>query len=254
MSGSNTSRSRGTIRRLNRRDRSRRPKGNMAPSLTIPENWSFQSGDVAKAFDQHVRISLPWYDFVTGAVAHFARAYIPADGVVVDVGASTGNIGRALAPTLKQRGADFRPIDNSPDMVAVYDGPGLLEIIDATAYDFESPPRPDLIICFLSLMFVPVGKRGELIERMKSALNPGGALLVVDKMIPRPGYVGTVAYRLTLAAKHEAGATANEIIAKELSISGVQRPMSESELPGFVEFFRFGDFAGFVWEKQAVEL
>lgn len=225
-----------------------------AKKLKIPGNWTFRTPAVASAFDAHVRESLPWYDFVTAAVAHFARAYIPESGFVIDVGASTGNIGRALAATLDQRHAYFLPIDNSPEMAKIYDGPGSIEIADAVAFNFAKTTRPDLIVCFLSLMFVAVADRAALIERMKSALDPGGALIVVDKMVPRPGYVGTVAYRLTLAAKHEAGASAEEIIAKELSISGVQRPMSESELPGFVEFFRFGDFAGFVWEKSAAVL
>jgi len=54
------------------------------------------------------------------------------------------------------------------------------------------------------------------------------------------------------AAGKAAGAKPEEIIAKELSIAGVQRPMSIDELEGFVEFFRFGDFAGFVWERPNV--
>lgn len=191
---------------------------------------------------------------MTGAVAHFARAYIPNGGYVIDVGASTGNVGRALARTLEQRRAYLLPIDNSKDMAKIYAGPGQMVVADAVSFNFAETTRPDLIVCFLSLMFVAVADRARLIEKMKDALDPGGALIVVDKMVPRPGYVGTVAYRLTLAAKHEAGASAEEIIAKELSISGVQRPMSESELPGFVEFFRFGDFAGFVWEKSAAVL
>ncbi len=228
-----------------------------AKKLKIPGDWTFRTPAVASAFDAHVRESLPWYDFVTGAVAHFARAYIPDGGYVIDVGASTGNIARALAATLDQRRAYLIAIDNSPDMVKLFDGGTTrcnIQLANAVSFDFAGQTRPDLIVCFLSLMFVAVADRAALIERMKSALDPGGALIVVDKMIPRPGYVGTVAYRLTLAAKHEAGAKPDEIIAKELSISGVQRPISESELPGFVEFFRFGDFAGFVWEKPATAL
>lgn len=228
--------------------------GKPAKKLSIPADWTFRTPAVAAAFDAHVRESLPWYDFVTGAVAHFARAYIPKGGYVIDVGASTGNIGRALAPTLDQRNAYLLPIDNSEDMAKIYAGPGQMVVADAVSFNFAATTRPDLIVCFLSLMFVAVADRARLIEKMKDALDPGGAMIVVDKMVPRPGYVGTVAYRLTLAAKHEAGASAEEIIAKELSISGVQRPMSESELPGFVEFFRFGDFAGFVWEKSAAVL
>lgn len=217
-----------------------------------PNNWTFRSPTVAAAFDAHVREQLPWYDLATGAVAHIARSYVPERGVVVDVGASTGNIGRALTKLLEARRASFIPIDNSLDMAKLYDGPGHVEILDVADFDFVEA-KPDVIVCFLSLMFVPVKGRERLIrERMKRYVQPGGAIIVVDKIVPQAGYVGTVNYRLTLSAKYEAGAKPEEIIAKELSIAGVQRPMSIDELEGFVEFFRFGDFAGFVWERPNV--
>jgi tRNA (cmo5U34)-methyltransferase len=217
--------------------------------LAIPVDWSFKTPAVASAFDSHVREQLPWYEIATGAVAHVARCYIPQGGTVIDVGASTGNIGRAIQKTLEARSAKLIALDASEDMRDLYDAPGSFEIVDVTEYDF-GPRKPDLIICFLALMFVPVKQRAQLIARMKNAVMPGGAIAVVDKIVPSGGYLGTVSYRLTLAAKYEAGAAPDEIIAKELSIAGVQRPMSSEELSGFTEFFRFGDFAGFVWESH----
>jgi tRNA (cmo5U34)-methyltransferase len=218
--------------------------------LEIPREWTFRSKGVAERFDSHVREQLPWYSLATGIVAEIARAYVPMDGVVIDVGASTGNVGRALAPMLTARHARLFPFDSAIEMSAVYDAPGQFENCDAVDYDYAARD-PDLIVCFLSLMFVAVGDRRNLIEKMKDALRPGGAIVVFDKMVPRPGYAGTVAYRLTLAAKRDAGASPAEIVAKELSISGVQRPMSDGELSGFLEVFRFGDFAGWVHERSA---
>lgn len=221
-----------------------------AKKLTVPKEWTFRSREVARFFDSHVRESLPWYDLATGIVAHVGRSYVPNGGTVVDVGASTGNVGRALAPMLEARDACLIAIDSASEMASVYDGPGSLTIADAVDFDYAGK-KADLIVCFLSLMFVPVAKRAVLIRRMMHEVAPGGAVLVFDKMVPRPGYVGTVAYRLTLAAKREAGASPAEIIAKELSIAGVQRPIAEDELRDFVEVFRFGDFAGFIFERSA---
>lgn len=214
----------------------------------VPAEWVWDA-EVAKNFDAHVRESLPWYDLATGVVAHIARAYLPIGGHVVDVGASTGNIGRALDPLLRARNVRFTPIDPSLEMLAVYKGPGHLIPSSAQEFDFDSA-RPDLVVCFLSLMFVPVFDRGKLIQRMTRSLRPGGAVVVFDKMVPRPGYAGTVSYRLTLAAKMDAGATPAEIVEKELSIAGVQRPIEDLEMEGFVEIFRFGDFAGWLWEAR----
>jgi tRNA (cmo5U34)-methyltransferase len=215
----------------------------------VPEEWTFKSEHVAKHFDAHVREQLPWYELATGIVAHVARQYLPERGCVVDVGASTGNIGRALADTIKARHVEFIPIDSAPQMQAVYDGPGELRTIDVVDFDFADE-QPDLVVAFLALMFVPIPLRRNLVERIKGSLRPGGAFVVFDKMEPRPGYLGVVTYRLTLAAKHEQGATAEDVIAKELSLAGLQRPMNEGELEGFVEVFRFGDFTGWVYEKR----
>lgn len=225
-------------------------KSGAKDKFDIPREWTFRSKGVAEGFDSHVREQLPWYQLATGIVAEIARAYVPLEGKVVDVGASTGNVGRALAPMLTARRATLHAIDSAPDMQNVYDAPGTFEVCDATRFNFASA-RADLVVCFLSLMFVAVKDRKALIYKMRTAVEPGGAVIVFDKMVPRPGYAGTVAYRLTLAAKQEAGASPAEIVAKELSISGVQRPMSDDELSGFLEVFRFGDFAGWVHERPA---
>lgn len=219
--------------------------------LSIPKNWTFRRGDVAANFDQHVRASLPWYDLATGAVAHIARHYIPEGGTVIDIGASNGNIGRALADTLAARGARLIAVDNAKEMLARYSGPGQPVISDARAFNYAAE-KPDLIVSFLVLMFIPVAERAAVLDRMKAAVRPGGAVLVFDKMHTRAGHVGSVIYRLTLAAKYEAGATADDIIRKELSLAGIQRPMSESELAGFEPIFRFGDFGGYLYERPAV--
>lgn len=215
-------------------------------SLDIPASWTFKSEDVAAGFDAHVREQLPWYDLATGIVAQLARHFIPPGGIVVDVGASTGNIGRAIEPTLLSRGARLIAIDEAEAMQGKYAGPGDFLLADARSYDFAKT-RPDLIIAFLALMFVPVADRAALLGRMRSAVRPGGAVVVFDKREPIGGEIGQIIYRLTLAAKYEAGAKPEEIIAKELSLAGVQRPMAKEELVGFVEVFRFGDFGGWIY-------
>ncbi|ELT51005.1 type 12 methyltransferase [Brucella intermedia M86] len=219
--------------------------------LNIPENWTFKNPEVAQAFDRHVREQLPWYDIATGIVSHVARHYVPENGTVIDVGASTGNVGRAIAPTLAARNARLIAIDNAADMADRYDAPGEMLISDVQSFDFQ-PFKPDLIVAFLALMFVPVAERAGVVRQMVNAIQPGGAVLVFDKMAARAGHIGSVIYRLTLAAKYENGAPADEIIQKELSLAGVQRPMTEAELPGFDPLFRFGDFAGFIYERPAI--
>lgn len=215
--------------------------------MDIPREWTFENTKVASGFDRHVREQLPWYDLVTGAVAHIARHYIPRNGLVYDIGASTGNIGQAIEETILERKAKLVGIESSAEMCARYKAPGELVQIDALDYRFQPY---DLAICYLVLMFLPVGKRQEFIDYLKSLIKPGGALLIVDKCEAATGYEATVFWRLTLAGKIAAGVDAESVIAKELSLSGVQRPLDPAMLgDDAVQWFRFGDFAGWIVTK-----
>jgi tRNA (cmo5U34)-methyltransferase len=159
--------------------------------MKIPRNWTFETEEVANGFDRHVREQLPWYDLATDALKHVARHYIPENGVVYDIGASTGNIGRALAPVIQARNARLIGIEPSEEMCKIYDAPGSAICSKAEDFNFEAF---DL------------------------------AVLV----------------------------SAEEIIEKELSLSGVQRPITEEQLGGsFVNWFRFGDFSGYIIERPA---
>jgi tRNA (cmo5U34)-methyltransferase len=215
--------------------------------MKIPSNWTFKSAEVAEGFDRHVREQLPWYDLTTGIVAHVARHYIPEGGLVYDIGASTGNIGRALSDTLEKRNANLVAIDNAPEMSAIYQGPGEIVTADALEFDYE---RFDFAVAFLALMFFPVTKRRSWVHSMTAKIKPGGAMLIFDKCSPGKGYASTVLSRLALAGKRASGVPADEIVEKELSLAGVQRPIDWMAVipPQSIEVFRFGDFAGWLIE------
>lgn len=215
--------------------------------MEIPASWTFETSEVAKGFDNHVREQLPWYDLATNAITHIARHYIPQNGLVYDIGCATGNVGRNLSDTLEARKARLVGIDPSDEMRKLYDAPGIF--ICSKAEDYQYEPF-DLGILFLALMFVEPSKRVSYMAALYKNCKPGGAIILFDKLEPTQGYLGTIMYRLTLAGKYQAGVNAQEIIDKELSLAGVQRPISLKQLPCFpYQWFKFGDFAGYILEK-----
>src|SRR5882724_12743068 len=92
--------------------------------MQIAQNWTFKAADVADEFDRHVREQLPWYDMATGAMSHVARHYLPRGGSMLDVGCSTGNVGRALLDVIEERRIRVLGIDDSAEMINRYIGPG----------------------------------------------------------------------------------------------------------------------------------
>lgn len=216
--------------------------------MNIPDRWTFQNGHVAEHFDKHVREQLPWYELVTKATAFIARQYIQPGTRVYDIGASTGNIGRALKDTLQERKADLIAVESSAHMAKLYDAPGQVHLTTAQAEVYEPF---SVAILFLTLQFVPPDERPRLLRKLTTKMAPTGVIIVVDKHLPHgfSGEVDSALYRLTLQAKLDAGATPDEIIEKELSLVGSARPYHLHQLLLMedihaTEFFRYGHFAG----------
>lgn len=217
--------------------------------MRIPNNWTFETEEIAQEFDTHVREQLPWYDLATNAVTHFAKHYIPKNGLVYDIGASTGNIGRAIAPIISARSATLIPIEESEEMAKRYIGPGKDRLIvgDVTKVEIFDY---DVGILFLTFMFLPPAVRYEWLKNFFAKARSGGAVIIVDKVETVNGYIATALGRLTLAGKVDAKVPKDEIVDKELSLAGIQRPIDQKKLPeGGVEFFRYGDFAGWIFAK-----
>ena len=214
--------------------------------MKIPVDWTFENADVAEHFDAHVREQLPWYDLATGMVAHIARHYVTDHGLIYDIGASTGNIGTAMAATIRARLARLIAIESSTHMAGHYAGPGDLIVADARDVSFEPF---DVAVAFLVFMFLPVPDRITLLRELEAAVKPGGAIVIVDKQEQPGGYLGTILHRVTLAGKVATGTSSEDIVAKELSLQGVQRPLSPDFPPAGREVFRFGEFVGWVVES-----
>lgn len=217
--------------------------------MEIPEHWTFKSRAVADDFDAHVREQLPWYDLVTAGIVQIGRHFIGRGGLVYDIGASKGNVGRALDETVRDRGARLISVEESTEMADQWFGPGELHVNPAQEEPWE---EFDFAVLNLVLMFLRPDEQGELLQKLQRNIRHGGALVLVERMLPPFGYLSIVNSRLTLAAKLGSGADPADIIAKELSIAGSQRPIDARVLlaHGAVEWFRYGDFAGWVITKE----
>lgn len=214
--------------------------------MQIPNEggWTFESNEVAKGFDSHVREQLPWYDIATGLAVHIIRHYLPENGVMYDIGASTGNISLACKELIKNRKIELISLEPSIEMRQQYKSIG--ELVSDKAEDHKYK-NFDVAIMFLTMMFVPISKRDNLMNELIIKCKKGGCILIFDKCEPKGGYISTVMYRLALAGKVSTGTSSDNIVKKELSLSGCQRPF-EPKSYNAVEVFRFGDFAGWIIE------
>jgi tRNA (cmo5U34)-methyltransferase len=207
-------------------------------------DFKFSGEMIGEKFNTHVKEQLPFYEMVTNAVTMIVRNYLPENGLVYDIGASTGNITKNIKDFAISRNAKVESIERSEEMSRTWKGYGIIHTANAIEFEYQNF---DVCICFLVLMFLSIEERKKLLLNLKSKVKQGGIIIVVDKLLVNGGYFGTVMRRLTLDWKLKNGATPEQIISKELSLSGVQRPMTAMEING-IEFFKFGEFVGWVIE------
>lgn len=221
-----------------------------ASKLEIPGDaaWTFKNTNVAENFDAHVNEQLPWYRLVTDLMAHVGRHYLTENSRMYDIGASTGNVTRSLTSEIEARNIQAISIDNSQAMQDMWRGVGEFQLADARAFDYQ---EYSFGVCFLVLMFLPPNDQKNLLDKLYDKLENGGCLLIVDRTAQGEGYLGTVMQRLTMANKLKAGASPEDILKKEMSLAGIQRPIKNSLLAPYnaTEVFRMGDFAAWVITK-----
>ena len=215
-------------------------------------SWTFETKEIAETFDSHVREQLPWYDMVTDAVCYIARNYLTEGGVVVDVGASTGNMIDKLMPLVEERWADVVAIEKSKSMCNIlqkkYKKSDYVVIENNDVINHELP-NADVLIVFLTMMFIPIRKRKALMSALRASCKQGGVIVVVDKVADHDGYFSTVLKRLTMQFKLQQGAKPEDALNKEMSLAGVQIPIDPAILgEDAKQFFRMGEFAGWVIE------
>jgi tRNA (cmo5U34)-methyltransferase len=215
-------------------------------------SWTFETPEIAAGFDDHVREQLPWYDMVTDAVVYIVRNYLTDSNTVVDVGASTGNMVDKLMPLLLERKAYAVALEKSPTMVEVlnkrFESHHNVRVVreDVRTCGWE---QAQVYVVFLTMMFIPVHERKRVIDRLRANLLKGGVLVVVDKVCDHGGYFATVLKRLGMHWKIQQGASLGDVTTKEMSLAGVQIPFDPAMLGADAkEFFRMGEFAGWVVE------
>ncbi len=220
--------------------------------MHIPTNWTFNNPDIAENFDAHVIEQLPWYPMATDLICHLARCFLQDHSVLVDLGCSTGMITRKLADVIKDRKIKAISVDNSKEMIENFQGVGKAFYGDMMSLDLY--PAFDVCILCLSLMFTDVSKRKPFLKGLAGKTKVGGVIIILDKIEPPAGYLGTCINRMSIKNKYESGVEAKAIIDKELSLCGAQRPATEGLFDQFglhfQQFFRVGDFVGYIWEAK----
>jgi tRNA (cmo5U34)-methyltransferase len=164
------------------------------------------------AYDQQIGRWVPGYEDMIATVVAILDDVLPADPLVIDLGAGTGALSGAILAAIPR--ARLLLIDIDPTMLAGaasrLAAHGARAELRRGSFDDALPPC-DAVVASLALHHVPeLDRKRALYTRIYSALRPGGVLLSADATVHEDGPESARFYREWAARMAAAGIGADE--------------------------------------------
>ena len=221
---------------------------------------------VVKVFDDMVSRSVPYYNETQRMLAEIAADHVKEGSFVYDLGCSTGTtlieIDKLIPSDIK-----FIGIDESPEMLDKCDlklkEAGFVRPYELIPGDLHEPlpiKNASVVILCLTMQFVRPLYRERLLRNIYAGLNPGGILLLVEKVLAESTVFNRDFIKYYYNYKRRNHYSEVEISQKREALENVLIPykLSENLLllkeAGFGDcetFFKWYNFSGMIAYKKS---
>ena len=196
---------------------------------TMPDGkWEFNA-DVASVFGDMLSRSIPGLSDLRNQIKFIVAHTMPLGGSILEIGCSDGQQIESIKELEDQISIiKIYGIDNSQEM---------LEIADEKCGDYAKlmnhdiskgmprfiggPLKYDLILCVLTLQFIPVELRPKILKFIKNSIRNGGRFIFVEKVIFPDDDTQTLMTKVYHAIKMQNGYTLEQVVAKNESLRNV---------------------------------
>lgn len=231
---------------------------------TIPNGqWKFDE-KVTKVFDNMLERSIPGYLDMRNLTTSLAVKYAIPGTAIVDLGCSRGGslipIIKAVSRNHKFIGVEISEAMRNSCIGALNEIEDLdFEILDLDLRDSYPKDSASVVLSILTLQFIPIEYRQEILARAFRSLVPGGAIILVEKILGFDAHINRTFVDLYYQIKGENGYTEEQINSKRKSLEGVLVPVTASwneqllQESGFKHvdcFWRNLNFAGWIGIKE----
>ena len=215
-------------------------------------SWDF--GDVAETFDDHVRRHLPGYDQIQNLAVSAALWNCYKGCRVLDIGCSTG-LTLSMLSTRAAHPFEAFGIDSSFEMVVKarerfekmpFDlSQHTIDFVHNTVMGFPVPDERvdvqgfDVIFALFTLQFIPTPKRWETLARIEELTREGGVFILAEKTTGDCPQGAELLSGLYSDWKVSAGVGPDEILGKWASLRGRLIPWPASTYEKWANAHRF---------------
>ena len=186
--------------------------------------------EVVRVFDNMISRSVPGYETILSHTGELAYRYVQPQTNCYDLGCSLGASTLAISQRVADRDAKIIAVDNSSAMLekcasilAASNTSAEIQLINGDICDIEIS-NASLVVMNFTLQFVPLAQRPQLLEKIYQGLNPGGCLIISEKLSFEPESLNTLLSELHHDFKRAQGYSDLEISQKRDSIENVLVP------------------------------
>lgn len=142
---------------------------------------------VANVFNDMLDRSVPLYQQSIKSQAMLTSRFYKKGTNIYDLGCSNGNLGMMILNKIKEKIISMIAIDSSPPMIEKYSGRldrFQKESVCLICDNIENIKisNASVVIMNLTMQFIDIGKRSELIKNIYNGLVKGGVLLLTEKI------------------------------------------------------------------------
>lgn len=144
---------------------------------------------VVDVFPDMIQRSVPGYGTIISTIGVFAEKYAQANSHCYDLGSSLGAVTLSMRQRINQPNCDIIAVDNSPAMIergqqilasdTLSTVPVTMQCADIQDIEIETA---SVVVMNFTLQFIPLEQRLALIKRIYQGLNPGGVLILSEKI------------------------------------------------------------------------
>ena len=187
---------------------------------------------VVEVFPDMISRSVPGYNTIIDTIGRLSQRFVTNDSNVYDLGCSLGAATLAMRRAITASNAKIIGIDNSAAMVErcqihvnAFKGDTPVEISEGNILDAPIE-NASMVVLNFTMQFIDPSQRQTLINKIADGLNPGGLLLLSEKITDNNATCNELLIDLHHDFKRANGYSELEIAQKRTALENVMRPDS----------------------------
>jgi len=158
-------------------------------SKPLKEVRPFQFDEnVAKVFPDMISRSVPGYDLIVHILESITEKFVQEGSNIYDLGCSLGASALSMMHGINQKNVHLIAIDNSYPMIKkcksyldLYHSPAEIDLICSDIQNVKIE-NASVVVMNFTLQFIEPQKRDKIIQEIYNGMNPGGVLILSEKI------------------------------------------------------------------------